>query len=166
MSNLLIFRCHPEASGPQRVEGPLFAFGNSVSQKEEALAVRRSMNRFGRISATVMLLVAVLASVAHAQEKKTAAGEEFFMVASLDQSKSQLLLKRPTEVTLLAKVTPKTQFLDEKNKPIQLSDLRAGDTVWAVITGGNDNTTVTRLRKGPMTVADLHKYYLDYPEVK
>lgn len=113
-----------------------------------------------------VLFFSLLAGSAHAQEKKTAAGEEFFMVASLDQSKSQLLLKRPTEVTLLAKVTPKTQFLDEKGKGIQLSDLRAGDTVWAVTVGGDANTTVTRLRKGPMTVADLHKYYLDYPEVK
>jgi hypothetical protein len=124
------------------------------------------MNNFGKASAVVMLLIATLVNIVSAQDKKTAAGEEFFMVASLDQSKSQLLLKLPKEVTLLAKVTPQTQLLDEKGKPIKLSDLRAGDTVWAVTTGTADNTTVTRLRKGPMTVAELHKYYLDYPEVK
>ena len=112
------------------------------------------------------LLASLLAGSLNAQGRKTAAGEEFFMVASLDQSKSQLLLKLPTEVTLLAKVTPKTQFFDDKGKPIKLSDLRAGDTVWAVTTGAADNTTVTRLRKGPMTVAELHKNNLDYPEVK
>jgi len=123
------------------------------------------MNKGLRIVALLAAFVA-LASIASAQGKKTPAGEEFFMVASLDQSKSQLLLKLPTEVTLLAKVTPQTQFSDENGKPIKLSDLRAGDTVWAVTTGSGDNTTVTRLRKGPMSVADLHKYYLDYPEVK
>lgn len=125
------------------------------------------MNKPFRLYVFLVALISVGAIVAAAtQEKKTAAGEEFFIVASIDQSKSQLLLKRPTEVTSLAKVTPKTQYLDEKGKPITLSDLRAGDTVWAVTTGGDENLTITRLRKGPMTVAQLHQYYLDYPEIK
>jgi hypothetical protein len=101
-----------------------------------------------------------------AQVKKTPGGEEFFIVASIDQSKAQLLLKRATEVTQLSKVTDKTQYLDETGKPIHLGDLRAGDTVWAVSTGGEENLTITRLRKGPMTVTQLHQYYLDYPEIK
>jgi hypothetical protein len=113
----------------------------------------------------VASLLFLLPPFAHAQ-KKTAAGEEFFIVASIDQAQSQLLLKRPTEVTLLAKVTPKTQFADDKGKLIKLSDLRAGDTVWAVTSGGDTNTSIGRLRKGSMTVADLHRYYLDYPEIK
>jgi hypothetical protein len=128
--------------------------------------VRREARKAFALLTFLLIAFSVLASIAGAQGKKTPAGEEFFMVASLDQSKSQLLLKLPTEVTLLAKVTPQTQFSDENGKPIKLSDLRAGDTVWAVTTGSGDNTTVTRLRKGPMSVADLHKYYLDYPEVK
>src|SRR5579863_5306694 len=41
--------------------------------------------------------------------KKTAAGEQFFIVASIDLQKSQLLLKYPTEVTLLAKATDQTK---------------------------------------------------------
>jgi hypothetical protein len=110
--------------------------------------------------------LAAFAGVAKAQEKKTAAGEEFFLIASIDQAKSQVLLKRPTEVTLLAKVTSKTQLLDEKGKPIKLSDLRAGDTVWAITSGGDQDTSIERLRKGPMTVPELHQYYLDYPEIK
>lgn len=110
------------------------------------------------------LLLAVGGSAA--QEKKTPAGEEFFIVASIDQSKSQLLLKRPTEVTVLAKVSANTRYLDENGKPIHLSDLRAGNTVWAVTTGDEQNTAIARLRKGPMTVAELHQYYLDYPEIK
>lgn len=125
------------------------------------------MNSF-RIVAVLFALVAAFAlATCAAQEKKTAAGEEFFIIASIDQSKSQLLLKRPTEVTSLAAVTAKTQYLDEKGKPIRLADLRAGDTVWAATTTGADGSmTVVRLRKGAMTVPELHQYYLDYPEIK
>lgn len=125
------------------------------------------MNRSFCIFALLLASIAALPAGARAaQEKKTAAGEEFFIIASIDQSKSQVLLKRATEVTTLAQVTPGTQYLDEKGKPMRLSDLRAGDTVWAVTTGSEDKMTVTRLRKGPMTVAELHQYYLDYPEIK
>lgn len=116
--------------------------------------------------ACLVVIAAMALATRAAQEKKTAAGEEFFIVASIDQAKPQLLLKMPTEVTVLVKVTDKTQLFDEKGKPIRLADLRAGDTVWAITSGGDDNTTLTRIRKGPMTVAALHQYYLDYPEIK
>jgi hypothetical protein len=113
-----------------------------------------------------LALSLLMVATSSAQEKKTAAGEEFFIVASIDQSMAQLLLKRPTEVTQLAKVTDKTLCFDEKGKPIRVSDLRAGDTVWAITSGGEEKATVTRLRKGPMTAAQLHQYYLDYPAIK
>ena len=125
------------------------------------------MNRFVRLTVMAFLLLPSLLGAANAgQEKKTSAGEEFFIIASIDQSKAQLLLKQPTEVTVLAEVTSKTQYLDEKGHSIRLSDLRAGDTVWAVTTGGDDKTTIARLRKGPMSVTLLHQYYLDYPEIR
>lgn len=98
--------------------------------------------------------------------KMTPAGERFFIVASLDLQKSQLLLKYPTEVTLLAKTTDQTKFVDESGKPIKLSDLRTGDTVWVTSTGSADSTIASKVRKGQMTVADLHRYYLDYPAIK
>jgi hypothetical protein len=98
--------------------------------------------------------------------KKTPEGEQFFMVASVDLQKSQLLLKRPTEVTLLTHVGDKTKYLDSAGKPIQLSNLRAGDTVWVTVSNGSSGATATRVRKGDMTVAELHRYYLDYPEIK
>jgi hypothetical protein len=98
--------------------------------------------------------------------KKTSTGEAFFIVASLDLQKSQLLLKYPSEVTLLVKVTDKTHFVDDSGKLFKLSDLRAGDTVWVTAAGTGDATTALRVRKGQMTVADLHRYYLDYPEIK
>ncbi len=97
---------------------------------------------------------------------KTSAGEEFFIIASVDQSKSQVLVKRPTEVTELVVITPKTQLQDERGKPLRLSDFRAGDTVWAITSGTGPEIDAVRIRKGEMTVADLHRYYLDYPEIK
>jgi len=97
--------------------------------------------------------------------KTTSSGEQFFIIASLDQSKSEILLKRPDEVTLLLNATPKTQILDENSKPLKLSDLRAGDTVWVTSSGGASPAAI-RIRKGQMTVAELHHYYLDYPEIK
>jgi len=97
--------------------------------------------------------------------KTTEKGEQFFIIASLDQSKSEILLKRPDEVTELLNATPKTQYFDDNGKPLKLSDLRAGDTVWVTSSGGASPTAI-RIRKGQMTVADLHRYYLDYPEIK
>jgi hypothetical protein len=100
------------------------------------------------------------------QDKKTAAGESFFIVGSVDPSKSQFLLKRPTEVTLLVKADNNTKLLDDAGKPLMISDFRAGDTVWVQTSGGGAEPTAVRLRKGEMTIADLHRYYLDYPEIK
>ncbi len=97
--------------------------------------------------------------------KLNAKGEQFFIVASLDQAKSEILLKRPDEVTLLLNATPKTQYFDENGKPLKLSDLRAGDTVWVTSTAGAHPTAIS-VRKGEMTVAELHRYYLDYSEIK
>jgi hypothetical protein len=98
--------------------------------------------------------------------RKAASGEEFFIVASVDQQKSQILLKHPTEVTLLARVDGNTRLADETGKPLKLSDFRAGDTVWVTLAGGQSGAAALNIRKGEMTVAELHRYYLDYPEIK
>ena len=103
---------------------------------------------------------------APAPGKATAAGEKFFIVASVDLQKSQLLLKNPTEVTLLVLVSDATNFSDETGKPLKLSDFRAGDTAWMTSSSGPGEATALRVRKGQMTVADLHRYYLDYEEIK
>ena len=98
--------------------------------------------------------------------KKTESGEQFFIVASLDLQKQQLLLKYPTEVTLLVKATDQTSLVDDSGKPMKLSDFRAGDTVWLTSGKAADGTMALKVRKGQMTVADLHRYYLDFPEIK
>ena len=129
------------------------------------------MNEFPRTRLlAVVLTVVVLAGMwlpasVSAQRKRTPAGEEFYIVASVDQPKSELLLKRPSEVTLLMKVNAKTKYQDESGKAIPLSDFRAGDTVWVVSSGGAEPTAI-RIRKGGMTISELHRYYLDYPEIK
>jgi len=97
---------------------------------------------------------------------KTPAGEQFFIVASVDLQKSQLLLKYPTEVTLLMRVDDSTKFVDDSGKPLKLSDFRAGDTVWVSSMSQKGDVTAVRVRKGRMDVADLHRYYLNYPEIK
>ncbi len=98
---------------------------------------------------------------AKSQSSKPTAEEEFFIVSSLDAKKNQIVLKRPTEVTELVRVTDKTAYLDENGKPLHLEDLRAGDTVYAVFGVSSEGVrVVTRLRKGPMTVEELHARYL------
>ncbi len=100
------------------------------------------------------------------QEINTASGEQFYIVASIDRQNSQLLLKRPTEVTFLVKVSPSTKYFDGNGKATTLGSFRAGDTVWAKTTGSSVEPMLVEMREGEMTVADLHKYYLDYPIIK
>jgi len=114
---------------------------------------------------TAILVVAMTAAANSYAQKKNSGGEEFFIVASVDLVKSELLLKRASEVTVLMRVSDKTQIADSAGKTAKLADLRAGDTVWVVSSDG-DVPTVLHIRKGQMTVADLHRYYLDYPEIK
>jgi hypothetical protein len=126
------------------------------------------MNKVYQRVALLLAFVAAfsLAISTYSQDKKTATGEDFFIVASVDQAKSQLLLKHPTEVTTLLNVNGKTRLLDEEGKTIRLSDLRTGDTLWVVSSGAGQSATAVNIRKGSMTVAELHRYYLDYPEIK
>lgn len=124
--------------------------------------------RLFRASAIFAAILASLVMVtsARAQDKTNAAGEQFFIVSSVDAPNSRLLLKRPSEVTLLMKVTSKTKYFNESGKPAHLSDLRAGDTVWLMVGKGGTEPTASVIRMGPMTVAELHRDYLDYPEIK
>lgn len=98
--------------------------------------------------------------------KKTPAGEQFFIVASVDLQRSQLLLKYPTEVTQLMKVDGSTKFVDDSGQPLKLSDFRAGDTVWVTSRTSGGEVSAIHVRKGQMDDADLHRYYLDYAEIK
>lgn len=115
--------------------------------------------------ATIATLFLSSGARAQAQARKNSKGESFFIVASVDLAKSQILLKFPTEVTTMVKVDAKTQYFGADGKVTTLANLRPGDTVWVASSGAAD-PTATRITIGPMTVAELHQIYLDYPEIK
>ena len=87
--------------------------------------------------------------------------EEFFILSSIDAAHGRIVLKRPTEVTLLMQVTAQTAYRDEQGKPLRLADLRTGDTGY--ITYRQDTAegpTALLVRLGPMTVPELQRRYL------
>jgi len=88
---------------------------------------------------------------------------DFYIVSSISIQQKQIVLKLPTEVTLLVGTNAQTQFLDEQSKPLTLKDLRAGDTVYVVLAKGTPaggTPVVQKLQRGGMTVQELQKKYL------
>ncbi len=101
------------------------------------------------------------AALAAAAPAPPAGKEDFFIVSSVDLSRNTMVLKRPTEVTLTMRVTPKTRCRDERGKPIQLSNFRAGDTVFIAATPDPSGQLVaTSIRQGIMTLPELRERYL------
>ena len=87
--------------------------------------------------------------------------DEFFIISSVNSDKLELLVKLPTEVTQVMRVNGETEYLDRGGRSIGLADFRAGDTVyivWSPKTG-----LARKIRKGPMTVAELQRRYLRPP---
>jgi hypothetical protein len=94
---------------------------------------------------------------------RTDAPGEFFLISSINAEQYQLVLKRPTEVTQLARVDQKTRYLDAQGKPMRLTDLRAGDTVYVVLqASGTGEPLAMRIQQGPMTVERLHRGYVQF----
>jgi len=91
---------------------------------------------------------------------KPGSGEEFFIVSSVDIAKGQLLVKQPTEITELLQVNDKTRYTDKNGKPMQFAELRAGDTVYIRSTATRAGKVAVSIRKGPMTLGELHRSYL------
>jgi hypothetical protein len=128
------------------------------------------MNKLRSVSVLCLALLAGFAlalPMLAAQKDKgksapSSAGESFFIISSVDLTKQQIVLKQPTEVTLLVRVNEKTSYLSEQGKPLKLSDLRASDTVWAILQPSPEAPLVLRIRKGPMTLAELHRRYLKF----
>jgi hypothetical protein len=120
-----------------------------------------------RSTRAIALAFAVLLTCAPllaAQSSKAAgnanSGEEFFMVSSVDIAKGQLLVKQPTEITELLQVNDKTRYTDKDGKPMQFADLRAGDTVYIRSMATRGGKLAVSVRKGPMSVEELHRLYL------
>jgi len=93
--------------------------------------------------------------------KAPADAGDFYIVSSISTAQKQIVLKLPTEVTLLVQTNAQSQFLDEQGKPLTLKDLRAGDTVYVVVQKGTTGTPIVqKLQRGGMTVDELHKKYM------
>lgn len=96
-------------------------------------------------------------------QRQQSPDESFFIISSVDAKKQQLVLKLPTEVTEVVQVTPATTYRDEQGKSLKFDDLRAGDTVYAALRRNAEGAlTVISIRRGPMTVEELHRRY--FPE--
>jgi hypothetical protein len=114
------------------------------------------------LSATFLAVLAAAAAIG-ARSAAPASSEEFFIVSSVDAGKSAMVLKRPTEVTLTMRVAEKTRCRDEQGKPIRFTDLRAGDTVFiASEPDSSGHPVASSVRRGPMTVEELHRRYLRF----
>jgi hypothetical protein len=121
---------------------------------------RQSRTRVWRVLLTV-LSVCASAKALVATPRSPAASEEFFIVSSVNPARGTMVLKRPTEVTLTVRVTAKTRCSREDGKPMQLSDLRAGDTVFiALVPESSGALVASTVRQGVMTLPELQRRYL------
>jgi hypothetical protein len=103
------------------------------------------------------------ATPAARQRSERPSGEDFYIIVSVNQAEQSLVLKLPTEVTTAIKVNDQTVYLNENGQRIKFADLHAGDTVYLVHRHLADNEEVAvRIRKGPMTVQELHRRYLTF----
>lgn len=83
--------------------------------------------------------------------------DEFFIVSSVDVAHARVVMKRPTDVTMLVAIGPSTTLRGEHDEAIKLDKLRSGDTVYAVVTPSG---VATSIRRGPMTMDELRRRYL------
>ncbi len=125
---------------------------------------RRSPIASGLVAAAAMALAALLPAAAGRALPAAAASpktrEEFFILSSIDTARGRLVVKRPTEVTLVIRVTDRTSYRDEKSKAIPLAALRAGDTAFVrYVDDSSGEISAVSVRLGPMTVAELARRY-------
>ena len=88
-----------------------------------------------------------------------APADEFFIISSVDLSRNRVVLKRPTEVSVLATITPSTAVRGEHGESLHANDLRSGDTVYAVVRTQPDGIVLVSVRRGPMTLEELRRRY-------
>lgn len=122
--------------------------------------IRRHLAFLGSTAATFLMTLALCLPL---QAQTNSRGESFFIVSSVDQKTHQVVLMRPTQLTVAADVSPKTICLGEDGKKMSASQLRAGDTVWAILKAGKNGTeSLVSIREGAMTETELQKLYLHY----
>jgi hypothetical protein len=120
------------------------------------------MNNFRKLISYASLAVLILTSAlaVRAQVQAKAGNDEFFVISSIDKTHNALVLLRPTQITATVGVSDKTKYVDEKGKPIKLTDLRTGDTIFVTYSTQNDTLVAQSVRKGMMTTAEMRKRYL------
>ena len=102
----------------------------------------------------LLILLTARFAVAAAEDR-----EEFFILSSVDAAHDRMVLKRPTEVTLLMLVNAQTAYRDEQGKTLRLSDLRTGDTLFISFRQSPAGApTALRVRLGPMTPQEMRRY--------
>lgn len=121
------------------------------------------MNKFLKMFSlgTFAALLLFAAGSLQAQKQPASGNDEFFVISSVDKAHNALVLLRPTQITATLTITDKTQFTDDKGKPIKQSDLRTGDTIFVTYATKPDGTLVAeKVREGMMTVAEMRRRYL------
>jgi len=142
---------------------PAMISGRGAASPSQTGRTARRPTIWSFASLACILFVALAASApAWAQANpKNAQGEEFFIISSVNMQKHQVVLMRPTQLTVVASFSDNTTYTDEKGQKLAISAMKAGDTVWAVVKrAANGTVTVLRLRQGAMTPAELHTLYL------
>ena len=122
----------------------------SASRRDRTLSI---------LAAVLLSAWAVRALPRTASGSSAAVTDDFFIVSSVDVAQKRLVLKRPSEVTVLVRVTEKTSYRSEQSRPLQLGDLRAGDTVFIRLGTGTESDMAKSVRRGPMTTEELHRRY-------
>jgi len=121
-------------------------------------------SKFISYAVTLLLGLAVALPTWAQAHPKNAQGEEFFIVSSVDLQKHQVVLMRPTQLTVVATIGPQTSYVGEKGQKLDVKQMKAGDTVWAITKpGAGGSVMAVRLRQGAMTPAELQKLYLHLP---
>jgi hypothetical protein len=124
------------------------------------------VSKRGTVISTAVVAILSLASLALADRRlrgtgAPSAGEEFYIISTVDLAKKQMVLKKPTEVTVLMLVPDKTTLTNLEGKRIQLKDLRAGDTVYVRAAPDSQGRLVaSSIRIGIMTERELYEHYL------
>ncbi|MFY9821878.1 MAG: hypothetical protein WAM82_10880 [Thermoanaerobaculia bacterium] len=111
-----------------------------------------------RLLAALLVVLAARSATA-AISAITGDREEFFILSSVDAARGRIVLKRPTEVTVLMQVNGQTTYRDEKGRSLRLADLRTGDTLYVTFRQSPaGEPTALRIRLGPMTVQEMQRY--------
>ncbi len=124
-------------------------------------SIPSKLRKAGAIAGAIIIALCFSASL-YAQSNSR--GESFYIISSVNFRNHQIVLMQPTQLTVVANFSPQTIVLDENGKKLSTQDLKAGDTVWAVVKNSKqDGASVTRIRMGAMTQSELRKLYLKYP---